>query len=282
MTTGYYSIIQYCPDLSRQEAVNVGVILFCPEMSFLGVKTSENVKRVRKVFGAVDGDAHQIRTAIAALEGRLNAEKDRITDAAALTAFGARQANSVQITAPRRVLVGEPKAEIRRLYERLVSPHKPRPTTDVKHVLETEFATPTYQTIIRRKVEIVLPEFHRSVTIPYGYQNGRFNLIQPAKFSGDSSTDILQTAGRFALEGELLFQTPNERLGKVQLVVVGQFPKSQLELADSVGRVLAKRNTRLYRLDEAKRLFDEIKKTAKPLPQVTEEFDLFSGIPDDR
>ena len=37
MTTekGYYSLIQFCPDVSRLEAVNLGVILFCPGSAFL-------------------------------------------------------------------------------------------------------------------------------------------------------------------------------------------------------------------------------------------------------
>jgi len=35
LTKGYYSIIQYCPDPSRLEAVNIGVALFCPELRFL-------------------------------------------------------------------------------------------------------------------------------------------------------------------------------------------------------------------------------------------------------
>ncbi|HWB02533.1 MAG TPA: DUF3037 domain-containing protein [Verrucomicrobiales bacterium] len=29
-TTGYYSLIQYCPDRRRMEAANIGVLLFCP------------------------------------------------------------------------------------------------------------------------------------------------------------------------------------------------------------------------------------------------------------
>lgn len=36
-TKGYYSIVQYCPDPSRLEAVNIGLALFCPEISFLKV-----------------------------------------------------------------------------------------------------------------------------------------------------------------------------------------------------------------------------------------------------
>ena len=32
---GYYCIIQYCPDLGRLEAANIGVLLFCPDRGFL-------------------------------------------------------------------------------------------------------------------------------------------------------------------------------------------------------------------------------------------------------
>ena len=33
---GYYSLIQFCPEPSRAEAVNLGVLLFCPEAGFIG------------------------------------------------------------------------------------------------------------------------------------------------------------------------------------------------------------------------------------------------------
>jgi hypothetical protein len=34
----YYSIVQYWPDPSRLEAVNIGVALFCPDQAFLKVR----------------------------------------------------------------------------------------------------------------------------------------------------------------------------------------------------------------------------------------------------
>ena len=34
-TRGYYSLIQFCPDTCRLEVANVGVVLYCPEVSFL-------------------------------------------------------------------------------------------------------------------------------------------------------------------------------------------------------------------------------------------------------
>ena len=51
MIKGYYSIIQYCPDLSRLEAANIGVLLFCPEVRFIRAKTSAGNDRIRRFFG---------------------------------------------------------------------------------------------------------------------------------------------------------------------------------------------------------------------------------------
>lgn len=52
MTThcGYYSLKQYYPDLSRLEAVNVGVVFFCPETRFIEARTSEaSTRRIEPV-----------------------------------------------------------------------------------------------------------------------------------------------------------------------------------------------------------------------------------------
>src|SRR5450759_1513617 len=47
---GYYSVIQYCPDLSRAEAANVGVMLFIEQPHKLAVKVSETFARVERFF----------------------------------------------------------------------------------------------------------------------------------------------------------------------------------------------------------------------------------------
>ena len=47
---GYYSLIQYCPDRSRLEAANVGVVLFVPDRSFFKARISPNNEHVRRFF----------------------------------------------------------------------------------------------------------------------------------------------------------------------------------------------------------------------------------------
>jgi len=52
-TQGYYSLIQFCPDRSRVESANIGVLLFCPSKEYLGVKMAPNNDRPIKFFGAM-------------------------------------------------------------------------------------------------------------------------------------------------------------------------------------------------------------------------------------
>ena len=68
---GYYSLIQYCPDLARLEAANIGVILFCPERGFLRAKTAQGNDRIRRFFGSQDNDWTQINAVKNAIINRL-------------------------------------------------------------------------------------------------------------------------------------------------------------------------------------------------------------------
>jgi hypothetical protein len=38
MATAYYSLIQFCPDLGRQEAFNIGLVVFCPDPHLFQVR----------------------------------------------------------------------------------------------------------------------------------------------------------------------------------------------------------------------------------------------------
>jgi len=58
---GYYSIVQYCPDPSRLEAVNIGLALFCPECSFLKVRFGRRKTRVDQLFGKQDWGLSKVR-----------------------------------------------------------------------------------------------------------------------------------------------------------------------------------------------------------------------------
>jgi hypothetical protein len=80
------------------------------------------------------------------------------------------------------------------------------------------------------QVSSQIPHLQRPIRMRNGYRNGRFNLIEPVQFTGD----LLANAGERAVEGQLLYGTPDQTLGDLWLVVVEKFP----EEIDFTGRQL--------------------------------------------
>src|SRR5438270_13906920 len=84
---GYYSLIQYCPDLGRLEAANVGVLLFCPERQFLKARTSGNNSRIIHFFGSEGHDWVRLNAFKRGLEDRLVIEGNEIETVEQLERF---------------------------------------------------------------------------------------------------------------------------------------------------------------------------------------------------
>ena len=119
-TKGYYCLIQYCPDLSRLEAANLGVFLFCPEHHFLKTRTDQTAQRIRQFFGLEDGEKWRIDSLRVSIEERLRIEGQNIQSLEDLEHFIATRANKIQITAPRSMKVHDMEKDLEELFERLV------------------------------------------------------------------------------------------------------------------------------------------------------------------
>src|SRR5258708_1932745 len=98
-TKGYYSIIQYCPDPSRLEAVNIGVALFCPELRFLRAQFGRRRTRVSQLFGKQDWEF--VRLQQSAIEARLAGERQAFEKLEDFEAYISRRANALTMTSPR-------------------------------------------------------------------------------------------------------------------------------------------------------------------------------------
>lgn len=118
--TGYYSIVRYCPDMSRGEFVNVGVVLFVPSIGFFDYKLALSNYRVRRFFVEPSWNVvHQIGMWLAGVK---ETRMDRFKDEKEFTEFVETRANDIQLSKPLWVKVTRtPTMELDRLYERLVS-----------------------------------------------------------------------------------------------------------------------------------------------------------------
>ncbi len=260
---GYYSLIQYCPDLSRLEAANVGVVLFCPERHFIRARIARSNQRIRKFFGSEDRDWDQLNALKTAVEERLEAEAKRFRTLEDLQNFIGTRGNEIQLTPPRPVKVFDPVQDLELLFERLVEGQTQTKTAEpIVRRLDETFSQKDILPFIRRNVPVTVRAFHQQRTVPYGYQNGRFNLIQPATFQSQP----INRACRYAVEGRSLFDHPDEALGELQLVIIGEFaPDQGGDARDVVESILGENKVRLFTITELPRLLDEIRSTGKML-----------------
>jgi hypothetical protein len=261
---GFYSLIQYCPDLSRLEAANVGVVLFCPEPHFIRARTTRSNQRIRRFFGSEDRDWEQINVLKLAVEERLAVEGEHFRTLEDLERFIATRGNEIQLTQPRPVKVFDPEQDLELLFQRLVGgPARRKAVETVVQVLEKSLGQESVAPFVQRDVTVAVRAFHRPLKVPFGYQNGRFNLIQPASFEEATLSNTITRACRFAVEGRSLYDHPDERRGPLQLVVVGQFRPEQAEAKAVVDDILKENRVRLYTLAEVPSLIDEIRSTGK-------------------
>lgn len=115
---GYYSIIQYCPDMKKSEAANIGVALICPDLNFSKVLINPSNKRIEKFFGKQDWE--QIDLFKNGIQTRF--ENEKIDSLESFESFISSRANLIRYTAPESIRISDPEENIHLLYEELF-PH---------------------------------------------------------------------------------------------------------------------------------------------------------------
>lgn len=263
-THGYYCLIQYCPDMSRLEAANIGVLLFCPDRSFLQARTVHGNRRIRRFFGREGHDWSQINSFKTGIEERLEAEQRNIQALEDLQRFIQLRANQIQITPPRPMRVQNPQEDLDELFQELVGGEQREPGhKSIKRYVGELLDNAGLAPKIARDLSIHVPISNEDLNVPYGYQNGRFNLIQPVTFESKEASSAIGKACRFAVEGRSLYAEPHPDYGDLQLVVVGRFSSTSGDATSSVRRILIEHQVQLYPEDGLCDLIDEIRRTGR-------------------
>jgi hypothetical protein len=264
----YYSVIQYCPDLARMEAANVGIVVFCPELKLLLSKIANANERVKQFFGAKGHDWQQINAFKRGLVKRIESHSRDIQSRESFEEFVRLQANVMRLTLPKPCKVSDkPEEDLDRLFQQLVGvPQKKGGKSSLAKKLGELFGK---SGLIGKKIEenipVRVPIFDREIKVPYGYRNGRFNLITPVSFKSDNESNLELTACRYAVEGKSLYDHPHDQYGNLQLLVVGQFKSDRAEVQATVQKILQENRVRLISSSNLDSLVQEIEKTGKDL-----------------
>lgn len=263
MNTAFYSVIQFCPDAARQEAVNVGVVLFDTHTGYVGVKFTPTVERIRKFFGNVI-DAVQLKVLGESVQQFLERDKTLFVSADAFRAHSERQANELRFTPPRKIALGHPQTVLESVFRRLVEAPQKKPKTSLESVLRAEFDKPEFNRRVRRSVEVPGADGAPPIRAPFGYQNGVFNLIQPTTFQANDASELWKRTGGLHLEGKQLRTTEHPEFGQLGLVVVGDVKgEKHGDVERFIADKLNEEGVVFYPVSRLNELLDEIRRNAK-------------------
>jgi hypothetical protein len=248
---GYYSIIQYCPDLSRAEAANVGVLLFCPELDYIGAHVSEGNDRIARFFGRSSFEANRVNDAKKAITNRLDTDRQRFRNLDDLNHFIETRGNDITLTPARTVRVVNPQEDLMTLFDELVGgrPVKdPRRRSALLPRLAQVFNQPSLRGKILRDERVVIPITGQILKAPYAFQNGTLNLVRPLVMNSRT----LSEARSLAVDGDLMVKHASEMPRPAELVVALGAPGSdeQQEQREVVERLFKDYALKTYREED--------------------------------
>jgi len=111
-----YFVVQYVPDVTREECLNIGLFLHSPEEDFLDCLFTDDFRRVKRFHPHADMEF--LRELQSYFEQQIKEHESDLE--AYLRKMQESLSNLIQVTPPRACLAAEPQAEIQDLFARHV------------------------------------------------------------------------------------------------------------------------------------------------------------------
>jgi hypothetical protein len=264
---GFYSVVQYCPDRFRAEAVNVGLVLLRPDPFVLRVRMTGSFDRVRRLFGTTRGELKNLRVSVEWMTSRIENSLDELRTAEELAAFVASRANDLRLTEPRLAKLDNFDDDFERLFNQLVEQHSTARLAEASpaEVLPPKLGEVFYRLQQARKIwqpgTITIPVYKRKLDIPYAYKNGVVNLVKPHVFPASKRAET--QAATLAINGDLIRKHPID--GEKQLLIVvstQETPGQAKEIDEHVEPLFREYGVRLIRPQSADAFAREVEASA--------------------
>lgn len=257
---GKYALVQYCPVPERLEFVNIGLLLMVPNQPYLEVRFAKGQTRVERLFGK-QSKAH-LDALKASFRARLLDQFKLDPHGRHFEEFAARRANEIRLSPLQPILVTDVLADFDELFVSLVGEQEPvQREPQIRRRLREAFVKHGVDNLLDKPDEIELPEYDLSLSVPFGYQNGYYNLIDGMRLPPQAAEGFKE-AGKRAIEGNLIWKH-FENGPRKKLVVVGDFSKQSDGFYNAVKDQFAQANVGLYRLDDMQSLYDDIQLQAR-------------------
>lgn len=118
-----YAVIRVVPRVEREEFLNVGVVLFCPERKYLGIRIRLEANRLRTLWPAIDLEEIQrhVDALVRVAEGAGDAGPiARLSQRERFHWLVAPRSTMIQVSAVHGGICDRPEENIERLFSALV------------------------------------------------------------------------------------------------------------------------------------------------------------------
>ncbi len=265
--SGYYSLIQYCPDAARLETVNVGLVVFNPTADYLGVRLAENTERIARVFRGYEVRPWELEAAKRALANRLQSPAYRPRTVDEFQQFIDSRGNELRMTPPRAVDLSTPESTLWELFRVLVQ-EPLRVRVEWADLLGPELEALFSELVAARRatrhVRVEVPLLGKHVTFPYAYRNGALHLVKPWQFPA-SERQATDNAMKLAVEGDLIARHPTSDRNEARVVLIARFEAEgpHKQLRNRVVEILSEYQVRTVPAEEVGAFVDEVRREAR-------------------
>jgi hypothetical protein len=268
MARAFYSVVQYCPDRFRAEAVNVGLVLLCLDPHSVRVRMTRRHDRVRKLFAIGRDELKNLKLSTHGMQSTIEKSATELRTADDLSTFAASRANDLRLTEPRLAKLVDIDADFERLFAQLVEDYstalmlaEASPAEVLPPVLGEVFYRLQQANKIWQPGKITVPIYKRKMDVPYAYKNGVVNLVKPHIFPATRHAET--QAATLAINGDLIRNHPVD--GEMhQLIVVStqETPEQAKEVSDHVEPLFKEYGVRLIRPQQAEEFAKEVEQSA--------------------
>lgn len=267
MSRGYYSVIQYCPDRFRAEAVNVGLVLLCVDPHVVRVRMASKYARACKLFALDKPRLTILKASVQGLANRITNSVQELRTSEDLATFAASRANDLRLTEPRLAKLEHVDQDFERLFTQLVehwsktAPAESSPAELLPPKLGDVFCRLERANKVWHPGKIAVPVYNRQLDIPYAYRNGSVNLVKPHLFPANKRAE--GQAAQLAVDGDLIRRHPSGRQ-KQQLIVVStqETPEQAREIDQRVAPLFGEYSVRLVRPADIDAFAKEVERSA--------------------
>lgn len=204
-----YVILRYVHDIAAAEFVNVGVVLYAPDSSFVGAKIKKSYGRVKKTFPTLNGEAY--RRQLGRLQASFDriAQRDLVANPQELRVKGILELvhsvlgeddSSLQWSPVGSGLTASPERALETIYSRFVAKYDEeagviqRKDEDIWRCFRSELEKRNVMLHLEEKLIKVEDD---SIHFDHAWKNGMWHCYEPLSFDLSSDNSIKEKAHRW-------------------------------------------------------------------------------------